>query len=43
LEPGPDFSRILNELQEAQVEGKVRDREQALLWVELALKSSNVS
>ncbi len=33
LKPGPRFSRILNGLQLAQVEGEVQDREQALDWV----------
>ena len=40
LHPGPEFSRILNELQEAQVEGEVGSRDQALLWVKEKLKSS---
>jgi len=40
LKPGPDFSRILDELQEAQVEGEVTDRPQALLWVEGKLKNT---
>ena len=38
LQPGPVFSRILNELQEAQVEGDVTSREEALEWVGQALK-----
>ncbi len=33
LQPGPDFAKILNELQEAQVEGIVQNREEALVWV----------
>ncbi len=33
LEPGPLFTRILNELQEAQVEGEVKDRDEALVWL----------
>jgi len=33
LTPGPEFSRILDELQEAQVEGEVKDREEALIWL----------
>lgn len=33
LNPGPLFSRVLNELQEAQVEGEVGNREEALEWV----------
>ncbi len=39
LKPGPVFSRILNELQEAQVEGEVRNREEALVWVREMLRS----
>lgn len=38
LKPGPLFSQILNELQEVQAEGEVRDREQALLWVRRTLR-----
>ncbi len=38
LKPGPVFSRILNELQEAQVEGEVRNREEALEWIREVLK-----
>lgn len=34
LPPGPVFSQILNELQEAQVEGEVKDRKEALEWVQ---------
>ena len=37
LEPGPEFSKILNTLQEAQVEGEVTNRTEALAWVEHAL------
>ncbi len=33
LQPGPLFSQILNELQEAQVEGQVRDRAEAFEWI----------
>lgn len=39
LQPGPDFSRILDALQEAQVEGEVSNREEALEWVRRRLKS----
>ena len=39
LQPGPQFSQILNELQEAQVEGEVNNREEALEWVKQSLKS----
>ena len=39
LQPGPQFSQILNELQEAQVEGEVNNREEALEWVQQSLKS----
>ncbi len=39
LKPGPEFSRILNDLQLAQVEGDVQNREEALLWVKKMLKS----
>ena len=38
LQPGPEFSEILNKLQEAQVEGKVTNREEALEWVRQYLK-----
>ncbi len=33
LQPGPEFSQILNGLQEAQVEGEVNSREAGLEWV----------
>jgi poly(A) polymerase len=39
LQPGPEFSRILDKLMEAQVEGEVRDREDALEWIRRSLKS----
>ncbi|HID02759.1 MAG TPA: HD domain-containing protein, partial [Desulfobacterales bacterium] len=39
LQPGPQFSKILDELQEIQVEGGVRNREEALEWVRHSLKS----
>ncbi len=39
LHPGPQFSRILDMLQEAQVEGEVQNREEALAWVKHSLKS----
>ncbi len=38
LQPGREFSRILDALQEAQVEGEVKDRADALFWVEQFLK-----
>jgi len=41
LRPGPEFSQILDKLQEAQVEGEVTNREEALLWVQGMLKSKN--
>ena len=41
LQPGPVFSRILNELLEAQVEGDVKNREEALEWVGDILKEIN--
>jgi len=40
LQPGPQFSKILDELQEVQVEGRVSNREEALEWVRQSLKSS---
>jgi len=40
LKPGPEFSTILDALQEAQVEGEVKDRADALFWVEQYLKST---
>jgi len=39
LTPGPAFSRILNDLEEAQVEGEVTNRAEALAWVEAVLHS----
>lgn len=33
LQPGPQFSQILNGIQEAQVEGEVSSREEGLQWV----------
>ncbi len=39
LEPGPGFREIFDNLESAQVEGEVLDREQALGWVENYLKS----
>lgn len=38
LQPGPLFSRILDGLQEAQVEGEVGDREAAVKWVQRFLE-----
>ena len=43
LEPGPAFKKILDGLVEAQVEGLVTDREQALAWVKVFLKDGAVS
>jgi len=40
LRPGPLFSKILDELQEVQVEGRVNNRKEALEWVRQSLKSS---
>ena len=39
LQPGPEFSLILDGLQEAQVEGEVTTRPEALAWVERMLHS----
>jgi poly(A) polymerase len=39
LQPGPYFSLILDQLQEAQVEGEVRNRVEALAWVRNVLES----
>jgi poly(A) polymerase len=39
LQPGPEFRKIFNNLEDGQVEGEVRDREQALVWVKDYLKS----
>lgn len=33
LEPGPDFRRLLDGVYDAQLEHRVRDREQALAWL----------
>ncbi len=41
LTPGPEFSKILNDLQEAQVEGDVTTREEALNWISDMLSSRN--
>jgi len=38
LQPGPYFSFILDQLQEAQVEGEVKSRDEALAWVRNALQ-----
>jgi poly(A) polymerase len=38
LDPGPEFRKIFDCLESAQVEGDVQDREQALRWVENYLK-----
>jgi poly(A) polymerase len=39
LEPGPEFKEIFDSLENAQVEGEVQDKEQALDWVKNYLKS----
>ncbi len=39
LEPGPEFKEIFDSLENAQVEGDVQDKEQALDWVKNYLKS----
>ncbi len=39
-QPGPYFSQILDQLQEAQVEGKVKNRAEALTWVRNYLLTS---
>lgn len=41
LQPGPFFSKILDGLQEAQVEGEVKNREEALEWIRHSLKSED--
>ncbi|HEX7010123.1 MAG TPA: hypothetical protein VF184_09080, partial [Phycisphaeraceae bacterium] len=33
LQPGPDFRRLLDGVYDAQLEGRVRDRREALAWV----------
>lgn len=33
LQPGPDFRRLLDGVYDAQLEGRVRDRQEALAWV----------
>ena len=33
LEPGPIFSKILNELEDLQLEGRIRSRQEALDWL----------
>jgi tRNA nucleotidyltransferase-like protein len=33
LEPGPQFSQILNAVTEAQLEGSLRTHEEAMAWV----------
>lgn len=38
LEPGPKFKEIFDELENAQVEGEVNDRAQAIEWVKNYLK-----
>jgi len=39
LQPGPEFRKIFDNLENGQVEGEVQDREQALAWVKSYLKS----
>jgi poly(A) polymerase len=39
LEPGPQFKQIFDSLEIAQVEGEIKEREQALKWVKNYLKS----
>jgi poly(A) polymerase len=39
LEPGPLFRRIFDNLEDARVEGRVKDRNQALEWIKNYLKS----
>ncbi len=39
LHPGPFFSELLNALQEAQVEGEVNSREEALQWIGARIKA----
>jgi poly(A) polymerase len=34
LEPGPSFATLLNQLRDAQLEGQIRSREEALEWVD---------
>ena len=41
LQPGPFFSQILESLQEAQVEGEVSSREDALQWVGARLEEKS--
>ena len=36
--PGPEFSRILGEVQDAQLEGTIRTRQEALDWVRRSLE-----
>jgi len=44
LTPGPIFSRILSAVEEAQVEGRVKTKQQALAWAKkTALKEAGVS
>jgi len=38
LQPGPEFRKIFDNLENAQVEGKVQERKQALDWVKNYLK-----
>ena len=39
LQPGPHFRTIFDSLEEARVEGRVRDRGEALEWIKNYLKS----
>jgi len=40
LEPGPRFKRILDEIVEAQLEGRLQDREQAMTWLRTRLSQA---
>jgi poly(A) polymerase len=40
LTPGPIFSEILNAVEDAQVEGRIRTKEEALTLVRQTLKKS---
>jgi poly(A) polymerase len=41
LKPGPLFRKIFESLEDARVEGRVKDRDQALEWIKNYLKSDN--
>ncbi len=42
LQPGPQFSQILDLLQEAQVEGVVNNRDEALTWLKSRIESGGI-